>query len=213
MARTRIPRPSTSRSIASTRPRPVLATMKASNHRNPPSLRMVTPVDEGWTYNETWRIVTHSSACIDCFDMCEHYTNDIMDNNQTLIKARQDQDEALSRPWKTKIDDLERRHGETCQQLAELRQKISEARGMLAEARRDRERLVMAQPGDGLLGGPRSSASGPSSFLREPPRPSSYPRPTDPPQATEDEIIYISSDSDDDVSLIPPPNSRIPERD
>ena len=153
--------------------------------------------------------------------MCWHYIEDTMNNNQTLVMARQARDDALSRPWQTNIDGLERRRVETLHKLAALRQKISEARGKLAEARRDRARLVeadskppsrlagachhvIAQPEDGLEEGGRISASGPSSFHhRERPRPPSYPRPTDPSHATEHEIIYISSDSDDDVSLIP----------
>ena len=56
---------------------------------------------------------------------------------------------------------------------------------------------------DGLEEERHISASGPSSFQL--PQAPSYPRPTDPSQATEHEIIYISSDSDDGVSLIPPP--------
>ena len=140
-----------------------------------------------------------------------------MDNNQTLVVARQARDDVLSRPWKTRVDGLERRREATRAELAALHRTISEARGKLAEARQDRARLVeadnkphrrladashrvMAQPQDGLEEERKRhvSAPGPSSFqLREHPRPPSYPRPTDPSQATEHEIIYISSDSDE----------------
>ena len=132
-----------------------------------------------------------------------------MDNKQTLVMARQARDDALSRHWKAEVDDLEKRRVETLNKLAALRREISKVRGDLANARRNRVRLmeadnnrVMALPEDGLEEGGCISASGPSSLL--PRRPPSHPRPIS--QATEHEIIYISSDSDDDVSLIPPPS-------
>ena len=186
-----------------------------------PDLKERTPVDEGWAFNAKLGMVTHSSDCQDCLSMCQHYVADAMDNNQTLAVARQARDDVLSRPLKTRVDGLERRRVETLQKLAALRQKISEARGKLAEARRDRARLVEAdnKPRRRLADACEEergiSAPGPSSFqLRERPRPPSYPRPTDPSQTTEHETIYISSDSDDDVLLIPPaPNSRFLERD
>ncbi len=161
--------------------------------------------------------------------MCRHYVDDTMDNNPTLVLAHQAQDHVLSSPWDTKINNLERRRAETHTKLAALRQAISEAHGKLAEARQDCAHLVeadnkprcrladashrvMAQPQDGLEEEHEHHVStpGPSSFqLHECPRPPSYPRPTDPSQTTEHETIYISSDSNDDVSLIPPaPNSQ-----
>ena len=167
------------------------------------------PVDEGWTYNETLSMVIHSSDCHVCLSMCRHYSRDTMDNKQTLVMARQAQDDALSHRWKAEVDDLEKRRVETLNKLAALRREISKARGDLAKARRDRARLieadnnrVMAPLEDGLEEGGRISASGPSSLL--PRHPPSYPRPIS--QATEHETIYISSDSDDDVSLIAPPS-------
>ena len=140
----------------------------------------------------------------------------------------------LSPPWDTKIDDLERRQAEIRAKLTALCQAISKARGKLVEARRDCAHLVeadnkphhrladashhvMAQPQDGLKEECESHVStpGPSSFqLHEHPRLPSYPRPTDPSQTMEHETIYISSDSNDDVSLIPPaPNSQFLKHD
>ena len=153
--------------------------------------------------------------------MCQHYVADVMDNNQTLAVARQARDDVLSRPLKTRVNGLERRQVETLQKLAALRQKISEAWGKLAEARRDRAHLVEAnnKPCHRLADACEEergiSAPGPSLFqLRERPHLPSYPRPTDPSQTTEHETIYISSDSDDDILLIPPaPNSQFLEHD
>lgn len=184
--------------------------MRASTARgNEGCIKERSPVDEGWTYNETLSMVIHSSDCRLCLSMCRHYSGDTMDNKQTLVMARQARDDALSRRWKAEVDDLEKRRVETLNKLAALRREISKARGDLANARRNRARLmeadnnrVMALPEDGLEEGGCISASGPSSLL--PRRPPSYPRPIS--QATEHEIIYISSDSDDDVSLIPPPS-------
>jgi len=140
-----------------------------------------------------------------------------MDNNQTLVVAHQARDDVLSRPWKTRVNGLKRRQEATRAELAVLHRTISEAWGKLVEARRDRVHLVeadnkphcrladashrvMAQPQDGLEEECEHhvSAPGPSSFqLYECPRPPSYPQLTDPSQATEHEIIYISSDSDE----------------
>jgi hypothetical protein len=123
--------------------------------------------------------------------------------------ARQARDDTLSRHWKAEVDDLEKRWVETLNKLAALRREISKVRGDLANARRNRARLmeadnnrVMALPEDGLEEGGCISASGPSSLL--PCHPPSHPQPIS--QAMEHEIIYISSDSDDDISLIPLPS-------
>jgi hypothetical protein len=103
-----------------------------------------------------------------------------MDNKQTLVMARQAQDNALSHRWKAKVDDLEKRRVETLNKLAALCQEISKAWGDLAKARRDRAHLieannnhVMALLEDRLEEGGRISTSGPSSLL--PRRPPSYP--------------------------------------
>jgi hypothetical protein len=168
-----------------------------------------SPVDEGWTYNEMLSMVIHSSDCCLCLSMCQHYCGDTMDNKQTLVMAHQAQDDVLSHHWKAEVDDLEKRQVETLNKLAALRREISKARGDLANAQRNCVRLmeadnncVMALLEDGLEEGVCISTSGPSSLL--PCRPLSHPRPIS--QAMEHKIIYISSDSDDDISLIPPPS-------
>jgi len=140
--------------------------------------------------------------------MCEHYLVGIMDNDQTLVMACQAQNHTLSQPWQTKVDDLKRRHEETLQKLTTMRQKLNKARVKLAEAQQDRVHLMGANnkphhQQDGLKEECRISASRPSLFQL--PRALSYPRPIDPSQAMEHKIIYISSNSDDGVSLVPPP--------
>lgn len=219
MSSTRRPgRPSNPHSMASTRrPARSLRTMMPSTGISAlrgmfrtGSVRGVTPADEKWTYNETLRMVAHpvtpDCSCEECLFLCQHYAKDTKNNNQTLVMARQARDDTLSRPWQTNNDDLERRGVETLSEIAALHQKISEAREKRRKARED---FARAEDRRELYG------PGPSSFQRcEPPPPPSYPRPTDPSPATEHETIYISSDSDDHVSLITPaPNSRILERD
>src|SRR5216683_8419973 len=145
--------------------------------------REPSPINEGWIYNESLGMVTHSSECPDCLCMCQHYVDNTMDNNPTLVLAHQAWDHTLSPPWDTKIDDLKRRQAETCAKLTALHQAISKARGKLAEAQQDRAHLVeannkphhqladashrvMAQPQDGLEEEHEHHVStpGPSSF-------------------------------------------------
>jgi hypothetical protein len=176
-------------------------------------------------------MVTHSSDCDVCLALCKHYINDAMDNNQELNMARRAQDHARSLPRQTKVAALKRRQVKTLQKLATMRQKVTEARAKLAQARRAREHLlkadkkprrrladasdchrVMTKPQDGLEKGRCISPSKPSSFqLRGRTRPPSYHRPTvaSESQATEHETIYVSSDSDVDISHILPPSAPI----
>src|SRR6266851_7800235 len=99
---------------------------------------------EGWTYNESLRMVIHPADCSDCTSMCEHYLVGIMDNDQTLVMACQAQNHTLSQPWQTKVDDLKRRHKETLQKLTTMRQKLNKAWVKLAEAQQDRAHLMGA---------------------------------------------------------------------
>ncbi len=130
--------------------------------------------------------------------MCQHYVADAMDkdNNQTLVRAHQAQDQALSHPWKAEVDGLKRRQVKTLQKLAVLHQKISKAQGKLVEARQDHAHLVEADNkphcrlADACEEEPSISTPGPSSFqLHKCPCPLSYPRPTDPSETMEHETI------------------------
>ena len=143
-----------------------------------------TPINKGWTFNAKLGMVTHSSDCQDCLSMCQHYVADAMDkdNNQTLVRAHQAQDQALSHPWKAEVDGLKRRQVKTLQKLAVLHQKISKAQGKLVEARRDHAHLVEADNkprcrlADACEEEPSISTPRPSSFqLRKCPCPLSYP--------------------------------------
>jgi len=99
---------------------------------------------EGWMYNESLRMVIHPADCSNCTSMCEHYFVGIMGNYQTLVMACQAQNNTLSQPWQTKVDDLKRRHEETLQKLTTMRQKLNKARVKLAEAQQDRVHLMGA---------------------------------------------------------------------
>ena len=114
-------------------------------------------------------MVIHPADCSNCTSICEHYLVGIMDNDQTLVMARQAQDHALSQPWQTKVDDLERRHEETLQKLTAMHQKLNEAQVKLAEAQQDCAHLMGAnnkphRQQDGLKEEHHISASRPSSF-------------------------------------------------
>ncbi len=170
---------------------------------------------EGWTYNESLHMVIHPADCSNCTSMCKHYLVGIMNNDQTLVMAHQARDHTLSQPWQTKVDSLKRRCEETLQKLTVMHQKLNEAQVKLAEAQWDHMHLMGTDnkprhQQDGLKEECHISASGPSSFQL--PQVPSYPQPTDLSQAMEHKIIYISSNSNDSVSLILLPPRQQPTK-
>ena len=92
-----------------------------------------------WTYNEKLNFVVHKPLCPICRRWYLHYVDNLLQDNPSLLRADEARDRAVVPHSSVAFAErIEKQRDDAVRVVAEMRQKLSEARSRLKQARQDR---------------------------------------------------------------------------
>lgn len=91
-----------------------------------------------WIYNEQFRAILHDDdQCDKCEDWKDHYTISKDVGHASMLEAHRAHDIAVQQSFESRLDSLEREHGEMLEEMAALEQELKQVQMEIEEVQKD----------------------------------------------------------------------------